>query len=73
MLFITLSKKVLAKTWTKGKNITGNFLNCLRFRLYVNVWNDERTCDGDSDQRGQKYDDSDQSNNNHPCARLELQ
>ena len=72
MLFITLSKKVLAKTWTKGKNITGNFLNCLRFTPYVNVWNDERTCDGDSDQRGQKYDNSDQSDNNHPWSRLQL-
>ena len=70
MLFITLSKMVLAKTWTKGKNITGNFLNCLRFTLYVNVWNDEKTCDGD--QRGQKYDDSDQSENNHPWSRLQL-
>ena len=72
MLFITLSKMVLAKTGTKGKNITGNFLNCLRFTLYVNVWNDERTCDGDSDQRGQKYDNSDQSDNNHPWSRLQL-
>ena len=63
---------VLAKTWTKGKNITGNFLNCLRFTPYVNVWNDERTCDGDSDQRGQKYDNFDQSDNNHPWSRLQL-
>ena len=63
---------VLAKTGTKGKNITGNFLNCLRFTPYVNVWNDERTCDGDSDQRGQKYDNSDQSDNNHPWSRLQL-